>query len=121
LVEKAKLLLFIDLGELRHKKDKKAKKEIKLSDGAKLTIEEGGAQQDEGVTKWAEWQVLMLELITLYMVQGEHSNKVVQFTTYHRMMLRMGQENVYTYESLIEADTQIRARAAGLLVPSTFI
>src|SRR3954451_619146 len=60
-----------------------------------------------------EWQVLMLELITLYMVQGGHSNKVVQFTTYHRMMLRMGQENVYTYESLIEADTQIRSRATG--------
>ncbi len=121
LVERAKRLEFIDLGEIKavlaksKGKDKSKDKAIFKIDEATgtLKVDEETIPKDKEAIKWLEWQALFADLMDYYLIHGCHLEKTADMLTYFRLMQRLGQEGIFTFESLQVMDYHIRSRKEG--------
>lgn len=115
LIEKAKLLLFIDMDEVRAAQGKgkaKDKKLVLTGDGDIKAVEEDAIKDKEQI-KWLEYLSLFSDLMDLYLIQGGHINKLDQMLTHYRLMQRLGKERIFTFESIQAWDRHVRSRPEG--------
>ncbi len=121
LVERAKKLEFIDLSEIKavlsrsKGKEKTKEKAIFKIDEAtgNLKVDEEAVPKDKEAIKWLEWQALFADLMNYYLIHGGHLEKTADMLTYFRLMQRLGQEGIFTFESLQVMDFHIRSRKEG--------
>ena len=119
LVERAKLLEFIDLAEIKASYNKAAK--TKDATKERLVVDkqtgdivvEDGASQDREAIKWMEWQSLFADLLDLYLIHGGHLKHLPAMLSYFRLFQRMGQAGKFTFASLQKLDRHIRSKPEG--------
>ena len=120
LVEKAKKLVYISLADLRKarlvapmNKKKSCSIGTTENESVRLYFDEDCIEQ-EGAIRWPDWIEDLLELVHLYRGPGAHSVKMDPvFWPYLRILLRFGNTQKFTYESIYRLDFNIRSRESG--------
>lgn len=121
LVERARKLEFIDLSEIKAvlarskgKEKNKDKAVFKIDEATgTLKVDEEAVPKDKEAIKWLEWQALFADLMDYYLIHGGHLDKTLDMLTYFRLMQRLGQDGIFTFESLQVMDYHIRSRKEG--------
>lgn len=117
LVAKAKALEYISLAEIKQARKIGAKKKqevvLPVGEGArkvKMVIDE---DDDQDNIKWIEFLALWADLIDYICVHGGHPEKLGEVLNHYRLLQKLGSDQTFTYDSLMEYDTHIRSRKEG--------